>query len=190
MTKYPNKCIKCKKEDTPLNDFIHARSFLAGRFKTVYYKIPICNDCKNDLLKYEKRLRILKSKNYLFCIFCISGLIIYQWILSNSRISPTLVIFTIVIAIISGVLLLLLSILHIIFYLKKYDRISNYIKIKKNGLILIEDPEYRIEFEELSLSELSKEDELYNCPNCKTLVLLDMEFCHVCGRDLGGSNKK
>jgi len=68
--------------------------------------------------------------------------------------------------------------------MKNPDDINSYIEIKMDGSILIKDPEYRKEFEEFSKSELSKEDELYNCPSCNTLVMIDMEFCHVCGMDL------
>lgn len=185
MIKFPKKCIKCKKEDLPLEEFAYARSILDRRFKVFYFKIPICENCKKDLMKYEKRVKYLKSKFFFFCIFCISTFPIYTWTIHIPRISPSLIIFTILTSIISGSLTVLLSVLHIIFYMKKYDRISNYIEINKDGSVLIKDPEYRKEFEELSLlKEEDKEDELYNCPNCNTLILKDMEFCHVCGKDL------
>jgi hypothetical protein len=185
MIKFPNKCIKCKKEDLPLNDFIYTRILFVRKFKSIYFKIPVCDKCKKELAKYERILRYLKLKNSFFCIFCISTFFIYTWTSYNQNVSPALIIFTIFISILSGSLTVLLLILHIIFYLKKYDRISNYVEVNTDGSIFIKDPEYRKEFEQLSLvNEDEKENELYNCPNCNTLVLIDMEFCHVCGEDL------
>ncbi len=185
MIKFPNKCIKCKKEDLHLNEFIYTRIFFVRKIKPIYFKIPVCDNCKKELAKYERILRYLKFKNSFFCIFCISIFFIYIWTNFDSNISPTLIIFTIFISIVSGSLTLMLLILHLIFYLKKYDRISNYIEVNTDGSVLIKDPEYRKEFEELSLlNEDDKEDELYNCPNCNTLILIDMEFCPVCGKDL------
>jgi len=185
MIKFPNKCIKCKREDLPLNDFIYTRILFVRKFKSIYFKIPVCDNCKKELAKSERILRYLKLKNSFFCIFCISTFFLYTWTIYDSKISPSLIIFTIFISIVSVSLTILLLILHIIFYMKKYDRISNYIEVNTDGSILIKDPEYRKEFEQLLyLEKDDKENELYNCPNCNTLVLVDMEFCHVCGQDL------
>lgn len=85
---------------------------------------------------------------------------------------------------ISGSLTLILFIAHLIFIIKKYDKISNYVEIKADGTVFIKDPEYRKEFEELKERELSKEDELFHCPNCNALLLIGMEYCHVCGHKI------
>jgi len=184
MTNFPKKCIKCKKADVSLKEFIYARSIMSRRFNTAYIKVPVCDTCKKELIKYEKRLKYFKYKYCLLCIFCISTFLPNAWTSYNPRISPTIIISTIIVSIISGSLTIILFISHKIFKMKNPDDINSYIEIKMDGSILIKDPEYRKEFEEFSKSELSKEDELYNCPSCNTLVMIDMEFCHVCGMDL------
>ncbi len=184
MTNFPKKCIKCKKTDVPLKEFVYARSIMSQRLKTAYVKVPVCDTCKKELIKYEKRLKYFKYKYCLLCIFCISTFLPSAWTSYNPRITPTIIFGTIILSIISGILTATLFILHIIFNRKNQDNINNYIEINMDGSIVIKDPEYRKEFEELAKSELSKEDELYNCPSCNTLVMIDMEFCHVCGMDL------
>jgi len=184
MIKFPNKCIKCKKEDLPLEEFIYARSILARRFKTIYFKIPVCDNCKKELIRYEKIVKYLRLKSSFFCIFCISTFLLIVWSMYNPTISPIISIFTIIISVISGSLALILLITHLIFNMKDYDRISNYIEIKMDGTILIKDPEYRKEFEEFEEFAFSKEDELFNCPRCNTLLLIGMEYCHVCGKKI------
>jgi len=179
MVKFPNKCIKCKKEDTHLKEFIYARPIVSRRFKVVYLKIPICENCKKELMKYEKIMKILKLKFTFFCVFCSSIFLLFVWSAYNPTINPVIVIFTITLASISGSLAAILLISHIKFSTKKHDKISNYIDIKPDGTFLIYDPEYRKEFEELSLPG---EDELFKCPVCSTLLMKDMEYCHVCGK--------
>ncbi len=184
MIKFPNKCIKCKKEGLQLEEFIYASSILIRRFKTVYLKIPICDDCKKELMRYEKIKKYLNLKYTFFCIFIISIFFLYVWSLYNPDVSLTIIMFTIVVSVISGSIVLILLVSHIIFYMKKYDRITNYIEIKIDGTILIKDPEYRKTYEEFQEIENSKEDELFHCPKCNTLLLIGMEYCHVCGKKI------
>jgi hypothetical protein len=184
MIKFPNKCIKCKKEGLQLEEFIYASSVMLRRFKTVYLKIPICDECKKELMKYERIKKYLKLKYTFFCIFIISIFFLFVWSRYNPDIDPPITTFTFVVAIISGSLVLILLISHLLFSRKNYDRITNYIEIKIDGEILIKDPEYKKVFEEFEELADSKEDELFNCPRCNTLLLIGMEYCHVCGKKI------
>ncbi|MFX1380622.1 MAG: hypothetical protein ACFFA4_16185 [Promethearchaeota archaeon] len=187
MIKFPDKCIRCKKEGPNLKEFVYAKSIMQAktltsrRFKTIYLKIPICEDCKKELMKYEKIMKYLKLKYTFFCLFCSSIFLLYIWSVYNPTVSPLITTFTIILAVFSGSLSLVLVIAHILFSRKNYDRISNYIEIEMDGSISIYDPEYRKEFEE---SEISEEDELFNCPRCGTLLLIGMEYCHICGKKI------
>ncbi len=184
MITFPNKCIKCKKEGLQLEEFIYASSIMARRFKTVYLKIPICDDCKEELMKYERIKKYLKLKNTFFCIFIISIFFLFVWDMYNPDVEPILIVFAMVVSIISGSIVLILLVSHIIFSMKKFDRITNYIEIKIDGTIVIKDPEYRKAYEEFEEFEDSKEDELFHCPRCNTLLLIGMEYCHVCGKKI------
>ncbi|MFX0038834.1 MAG: hypothetical protein ACFFAB_05815 [Candidatus Heimdallarchaeota archaeon] len=179
MINFPNKCIKCKKEEPNLNEFTYAKAVLSKRFRIAVIKIPICDNCKKELMKYEKIMKILKTKFTFFCVFCSSIFLLFVWNVYNPTINLGIYIFTLILSAISGSMSLILLIGHILVSMKNYDRISNYIDITPNGKFLIRDPEYRKEFEELSTS---KEDELFNCPSCNTLLMKDMEYCHVCGK--------
>lgn len=181
MTEFPNKCIKCKKVDIPLKKFVFARSIMSPRFKTVYINVPVCPNCKKELMKYERLLKFLKLKYCFFCVFCSSTFLSVAWSMFNPRISLIIISYAIIISGISGLLTAILLVSHLILNYKNPDRISNYIEIKMDGSIIIKDPEYRKEYEELASST---EDELFNCPSCNTLLMKDMEFCHVCGLDL------
>jgi hypothetical protein len=179
MIKFPNKCIKCKKEGPNLEKFVLAKPVVSSRFKVAYIKIPVCEACKKELMRYENIRRILKMKFTFFCVFCSSIFLLFVWSVYNPTINPAIVIFTIVLSIITGSVALILVIWHLLFSTKNKDNISNYIEIRPNGKFLIHDPEYREEFEKIPLSE---EDELFNCPSCNTLLMKDMEFCYVCGK--------
>ncbi|MFW9819385.1 MAG: hypothetical protein ACFFE5_07225 [Candidatus Thorarchaeota archaeon] len=184
MIKFPNKCIKCKKEDLKLEEFIYASSIMVRRFKTVYLKIPICDDCKKELMKYERIKKYLKLKYTFFCLFIISVFFLFVWRRDNSDIWPLIITFTSIVAVISGLLVLILLFAHLIFSRKNYDRITNYIEISIDGTIIIKDPEYRKAYEEFNEFAESKEDELFHCPRCNTLLMIGMEYCHVCGKKI------
>jgi hypothetical protein len=184
MIKFPNKCIRCKREGIKLGEFIYASSLLMSKFKTVYLEVPVCDDCKKELLKYERIKKYLKRKYTFFCIFIISGFFLFAWNMNNRNIWPAIIIFTTVVTVLSGSLFLILLIAHLIFHLKNYDKITNYIEIDIDGSIIIKDPEYRKAYEEINEFADSKEDELFHCPRCNTLLLIGMEYCHVCGKKI------
>jgi hypothetical protein len=184
MIKFPNKCIRCKKEGLKLEEFIYARSIMGRRFKTIFLKIPVCDDCKKELLKYERIKKYLKQKYTFFCIFIISVFFLFVWNMYNSDIGPAIIIFTTIVAVLSGSLALILLVAHLIVYKKNYDKITNYIEIDINGSIIIKDPEYKKAYEEFDEFADAKEDELFHCPRCNTLLLIGMEYCHVCGKKI------
>lgn len=66
MENFPRKCIKCKQADLPLKEFVYARSIGVESFKTVYIKVPVCEACEKDLLKYQKYMIYLNLKNIPF----------------------------------------------------------------------------------------------------------------------------
>jgi hypothetical protein len=183
MTYFPNRCIKCKKTDLPLKEFIYARSIMAKYFKTVYIKIPVCENCEKDFIKYEKMLRYLRLKYCLLCIFSFSIFLTIAWSLYNPYYGERIVIYPFIISIITGSLTLILLLIHWNLYNKNTGRISKYIEFKMDGSFEIKDPEYRKEYEEFVASY---EDEIFNCPKCNTQLLIDTDFCHVCGRDVRG----
>jgi hypothetical protein len=135
-------------------------------------------------MKYEIIKKYLKLKYTFFCIFIITIFFLFVWSNYNPDIEPIIIIFTTVVSIISSLLVIILLIAHLIFSRRSYDRITNYIEINIDGSIFIKDPEYRKAYEEFDEFADSKEDELFHCPRCDTLLLIGMEYCHVCGKKI------
>ncbi|MFW9828903.1 MAG: hypothetical protein ACFFEY_15040 [Candidatus Thorarchaeota archaeon] len=189
MSEFPQKCIKCKRTDLPLNKFVYARSVMSRYIKTRYIKIPVCDNCEKDFMKYEKILKYLRLKYCLMCIFTITLFLTLAWIISAPYLNGMIILTVFVISIISGVLTLILLVIHLNLYYKNTGRINKYIEIKMDGSILIKDPEYRKEYEEFlafraeSSKEESQENTFY-CPKCHRPQKRGTLFCKNCGKDL------
>jgi hypothetical protein len=189
MSEFPKKCIKCKREDLPLKDFVYARSIMSRSIKTSYIRIPVCEDCEKDFNRYEKLLNYLKIKYCVFCIFTITTFISIAWSISTPFIDQILITSMTIIAIVSGIILTIFLVIHLNLYKRNPGRINNYIEIKMDGSILVKDPEYKKEYEELqaAIVEDNKgklQNETFYCPRCRKPQKRGTFYCRNCGKDL------
>jgi hypothetical protein len=189
MSEFPNRCIKCKRADLPLKKFGYARSVMARYIKTRYIEIPVCENCESDFVKYEKILKYLRLKYCLICIFVITTFLTVSWSFSAPYANPVIIDTMLVFSIISGVLTLILFLIHLNLYNNNSGRINKYIEIKMDGSILIKDPEYRKEYEEfLAVRAESTKDKSYEkmiyCPNCNKPQTRGRFYCKNCGKSL------
>jgi hypothetical protein len=193
MSEFPLKCIKCKRTDVPLKDFVYVRSILSRSMKTHYIRIPVCENCEKDFMRYEKRLKYLRLKNCLICVFAFTIFLSVAWSISNPNLNPIIILSVFIISIISGLLSIILIIIHLNFYNKNPGRINKYIEIKMDGSVFVKDPEYRKEYEEFlafrkKSSKYNSQEKMFYCPKCKKPQIKGTFFCKNCGKDLRDLN--
>ena len=193
MTQYedfPKKCLKCKKANVPLEKFQIAyvkkkynKWGIFSRLQEILYnsnviKFPVCKKCKN---KFE-RYRTVVSLFYVISLLNIPTLFISLFLVFNPNITITFP-FNILPFIISLTLAIIFGIIGSI----DPNRISNYIEVMKDGSVVIKDPNYNKEMDDYRKVKLVEDelgiDQIY-CPNCKSLISRDVDFCNFCGKDL------
>ncbi|MHA1241985.1 MAG: hypothetical protein ACTSQU_14560 [Promethearchaeota archaeon] len=182
---FPQKCIKCKASHLQLIDFQYVK---IEKKKERMVTIPVCEFCKKDIIGYKKYENYYdEHKNR--CIFSCIPIIIAGFFLSIFLpffmfLQNTFFIYIAIFFLVS-ILSIFISGIKIIMKFIHPHRINKFMKLDKNGRLIIKDPEYRAEFEKLNESKTEIQLDLnIICPSCGAKYSKFIDFCNSCGKDM------
>jgi len=206
---FPKKCLGCKKEGIPLNDFEYMRrkgkkNLLTGEisYKTTKVTFPACDTCEKNFenaMKAGNRAR----KNMVRIIPLIIALAVVIYLnffgrvflfLTNFIPFPISDLFLGIIIIAILAIVIVIMVIQIIIGKNNPYKISNFIIFNKDSTFTIIDPEYAKEVKEKVQERIEEEvkEELFGideenaiyCPKCGNQAKKGTDFCKKCGKDL------
>lgn len=207
MKDFPNRCLGCKRDDVPLNEFDYVIKTVKrrGDLKIKTNNIttfPACDTCEEEFTKAMKagnRAKIFKRllKYFLFpgmSLVVLGFLSIFNlFVFGLLPISmDTIPMQVLVFGSVSAVFVLLL--VPILKARKHPYKITNFLTFHKDGTFSINDPEYAQETKDIIQERIDQEvnDELFGieeenaiyCPKCGKESRKGTDFCKTCGKDL------